>query len=482
MIMKKYLLILIAGILLGSCSNYLDLKPKNVLSPQTLDDVKTLSAKYFEDITSGRFKNKYSIFNPIGCGTANDDNCMFRYMDCDVDFMSMLPFIAEATKDRFQWINTLFHKQVWFGIYTSIGEINLALYELGKVSGNEAEHKQLEAELRMHRALLYTKLLQYFSPYTPNQYAENIDDYGIPFTWGPQEIAENLYPQRLSQRESYRLILEELEEILNLNAKSGEWNMLYNERSIHGLFAEFYWWRAGSCCAEKEDWQKAREHAQLCIAGGGMAQNQEELEAVFNPFAQTVSAAFKLVCPNVWGNTFEQKFSFIEGWGVSKELYDSYASDDIRKDVYFSKDWFGNITLSKFQAADNDKKRVMTLWRAEEMQLIIAESYARTGEEAKGWSELNKLWILRSASYTQEGDLFSAILTERRREFAFEPNYRWLDMKRIGLKIDRPTPLGETFTLEENDFRYTFQIPVEGELDTNPNNFQNPGWDIVKFE
>ncbi len=476
--MKKYIFLFILSLSLGACSHYLDLKPKNVLTPQSLEDVKTIAAKYLEDITSGTFR-QYSVFNPIG----GFDNVEFRYMDCDVDFMGMFPMIGEMNKHKFQWINTDFHKNVWFGIYSSIGELNLCLYELERVGDNGTEHKQLEAELLMHRALLFTKLLEYFVPYAPNEYAKDITSYGLPFLWSPEELTGNLYPQRQSQAETYRLILGEIEKILKLNVKPGLWNILYNERSIHGLLAELYWWKAESCAQASTDWGNARKHALLCMGGHEPAANADELKAVFDPFSASELAPFKLVCSNRAGSTFDQYFSFIEAWAIDEDLYHSYSPDDIRLDLYFSKDLFGGIVLKKFQPADNAKKRVMTLWRVEEMQMIVAESYAREGDSDKARQELEKLQARRYTDYkSHSGDILEDIIKERRREFTFEPNLRWLDMKRTGMVINRNTPLGKVFTLEKNDFRYTFQIPVEGELDVNPNNFQNPGWDIVKFD
>ncbi|MEG0796709.1 MAG: RagB/SusD family nutrient uptake outer membrane protein [Odoribacter sp.] len=475
--MKKYIILLLLSCWIGSCSNYLDLKPKNVLTPQTLDDVKTIAAKYFEEITSGVFR-RYSVFNTVG-GMANHE---FHYMDCDIEFMGMFPMIGELNKHKFQWIDTEFQKNVWFGIYSAIGDLNLSLYELERVEGDDTERRQLKAELLMHRALLFTKLLEYFTPYAPNEYAKEIDRYGLPFLWGPEDLNVNLYPQRVSQKETFRLILGEVDKIQQLNVEPGVWNMLYNERTLHGLFAEIYWWKAESCAKEATDWENARKHALLCIADHKPANNEEELAAQFDPFVTSELTPFKLVCANT-STAYSQFFSFIEAWAIAEDLYSSYAPEDIRLDQYYATDFFGTKILKKFDIADKAKKRVMTMWRVEEMWMIVAESYARTGDKVTAQQYLKDLQDRRVTTFQgNTGDILQDILSERRREFALEGNLRWLDMKRMGIKIDRDTPIDKVFTLEKNDFRYTFQIPVDGELDVNPNNFQNPGWDIVKFD
>lgn len=69
------------------------------------------------------------------------------------------------------------------------------------------------------------------------------------------------------------------------------------------------------------------------------------------------------------------------------------------------------------------------------------------------------------------------VLSERLREFYMKNDMRWLDMKRLGARVQRIIA-GEKFTLEPNDFRYTFPIP-EKEMSLNKNMVQNPGWENI---
>ena len=56
----------------------------------------------------------------------------------------------------------------------------------------------------------------------------------------------------------------------------------------------------------------------------------------------------------------------------------------------------------------------------------------------------------------------------------------WFDMKRTGAQVsrqvkDEATNEVKTYTLESNDYRYTFPLPADYELMYN-NVPQNPGW------
>ena len=66
----------------------------------------------------------------------------------------------------------------------------------------------------------------------------------------------------------------------------------------------------------------------------------------------------------------------------------------------------------------------------------------------------------------EKDELFSEIFDERRRELAFE-GHRWFDLRRRQRKELTKTYLGQTFTLEENDSRYTIRIPYDA-IAANP--------------
>lgn len=482
--MKKILIYLWVMMLVTACTDYLDLKPKNVVTPKTVKDVEMILAKYLNEIKTSTY-SEFCPFNPIGSYFSNEP---FRYMDGDTEFSGLL-FQLMDQSEQFEWRQVGLHTEIWNALYRSIGTLNLCLYELDNVSGDEVEKKQLRAELLMHRAFLWTRLLEYYAPYRANTYAKDISDYGIVIFKGPKDLEEHrFYPARLSQKESFRAILEDLEAIDALKVDPGVWNLLYNKRSLHGLWAEVYQWRAESVAKEEGDWAKVREHAEACIAGQALEEGEQELASVFAPVADCPFSAFKLVAPGKY--TYHANlFDMFYGGKINEGLIRLYDDADIRKELYFRTvldlgTMSEKYVLSKFDEADEREKVVMNLWRVAEMKLMIAESYCREGNTDEAARQLEAFRRTRIPGYGHitGTNILEEIIGERRKEFVYEPNVRWLDMKRIGIRLERTYPPGKTATLEKDDFRYTFQIPVDDEIAVNPNCFQNPGWEIVKFD
>ena len=113
--------------------------------------------------------------------------------------------------------------------------------------------------------------------------------------------------------------------------------------------------------------------------------------------------------------------------------------------------------------------------------LIEAEALARQGKDGalELLNEFKRSKIPGYAGYSGS-DVIGEILKERRKEFAYEEQMNWLDMKRTGAQVsrqvkDEATNEVKTYTLESNDYRYTFPLPADYELMYN-NVPQNPGW------
>lgn len=81
-------------------------------------------------------------------------------------------------------------------------------------------------------------------------------------------------------------------------------------------------------------------------------------------------------------------------------------------------------------------------------------------------------------SYT-ESDFWQELLKERKLEFYQENDVLWLDMKRMGITVERKIN-GQNHVLKSNDFRYCLPIPLE-EIAVNKNIEQTPGWENVIF-
>jgi hypothetical protein len=113
--------------------------------------------------------------------------------------------------------------------------------------------------------------------------------------------------------------------------------------------------------------------------------------------------------------------------------------------------------------------------------LFRSEALARSGRDGEAQDvifELTKNRNPEAVKPTVTGeDLIQHILMERRCDLWGE-GFRWLDIKRLGIPMDRRNKgHNDTFWngvdyLEPSDWRMTFLIPKQ-ELDANPNMVQN---------
>jgi hypothetical protein len=181
---------------------------------------------------------------------------------------------------------------------------------------------------------------------------------------------------------------------------------------------------------------------------------------------------------------------------ASKQLYNTFATGDIRRTVIY-----GSITpgspeesnavfpIRKYiGSADGPRINDVKLFRSSELKLIIAECKARNTDLLGAATEVQQLRSNRILganplpSYANLNAALTDILLERRKEFAFE-GHRYLDLKRLGSEInvgiDRLAEDALSFnaptSLPAGDYRFTMPIPTS-EISANPTIVQNPNY------
>jgi starch-binding outer membrane protein, SusD/RagB family len=168
---------------------------------------------------------------------------------------------------------------------------------------------------------------------------------------------------------------------------------------------------------------------------------------------------------------------------------DSTVSSDYQNSTnYFEEDI---LIIAKYPGSEgqflmNDLK----VFRASEMQLILAEAKAGNGDLPGAAQALKTLRDARFGSdtpllsFSNDTEAYAAILNERRVELAFE-GHRWKDIKRLGVRANQGAvrdPLdASTFnmtpSLAPDDYRFTLPLPLV-EFNGNPElrTQQNPGY------
>jgi len=152
----------------------------------------------------------------------------------------------------------------------------------------------------------------------------------------------------------------------------------------------------------------------------------------------------------------------------SDELISLFSEDDMRLQVYFTKN-FRNIPTDKYVWAPYLRANLAVL--SPEIYLIAAECEAREGSVERAMSLINKLRDNRIKNNTplvaiDRSDALQKVLEERRRELAMSGMVRYIDLKRLNQEsqfaktITHVTGEG-MFSLEPNSPLYVLPIPAK---------------------
>lgn len=377
----------------------------------------------------------------------------------------------------------------WARHYAVIGLMNLILNEVDTAEGDDDMRNYVKGEALVHRAYSFFKLLQYYSPMDDASMgvAVHLDTYiGFP----KADLS------RKAQGEVFERIfadLAEAERLLGITPPRPTYNVAYNYDHIYRILAQARQWKACGPLAEPDDWRNAAEAARKAIelTDNALPWDIAELggKAFFGDFYSSRNS----------GATYPEALLYkilpglITDFGYDLETWRSlYRDDDDRKYA-----WFG-IEQGKdpaaVQQADLDPTRKIRgfvygnrkpqwCFRLSEQYLILIEALAHTDfDEGK---RVLRLW--QSVRYAGDGSgwyvpsnadaLLSEVRLERKREFIYEGDMMWLDMKRYNAADAERRAVGYSAPgLTANDFRYNFRIPAS-ETDTNPGIRRNPGWE-----
>lgn len=478
--MRRLIIYLLSGLGLVSCDKYLEVTPTNTLVVKNYEDVKALMGAHI------RMWNEYD--NPLS-GTSipfkeedliyffafySDDLNTDRFMEnqsCSYTFEGL--FI-----ESLDWMNETLPGLLWEAYFSNIGFYNTIVDGVNGVEATEEEKDIVRNEAKFLRAWYLFKLTQYFSPYKRN-------DLGIPLNLESEKVGES-DTRRRTQTEVYELIIADLEAIVNSKATPRKtYNIFFDKKLAHALLAEVYLFKGGSGAGVKEDYTEAIAHARAALEGRELPAPQDYMPfTTFNDkgvFKDTPQALLSMV----WYDYYYKGMYYIMNpyytQYPSDAVYDLYAGNDVRKTKFFNAD----KQVLKFDCALNSaygtyQHLVFNYFHVAEMYLIVAESYARSGDAGNARIWLENFQRSRYLDYSgyAGSDLLQEILNERRREFFLEQDMRWCDLIRTpkgwSRKSYKNEEIGE-FAIEDNDYRFCLPIPVEEELQYN-NIQQNPGW------
>ena len=379
--------------------------------------------------------------------------------------------------------------------YSAINEANLILDGIDEVEieGSESEaaaqRNRLKGEAYFLRALNYFDMVRALG-YEPGQEVGGFD-LGVVIRTSPTLTLDDAQPlARSTNREVYDLIISDLGQAATLLQNNSRGGVQYASRAAAlGLLARAHLYAgnlgdaastaqqaidaSGASLIQEDDddengseilngWVNRTAPPESIFAvqldqgqDGGSTNGNNALQAITDPTAGSIS--FDAV--------------------VTEDLIAAHEEGDARLNLYTTGTSAQNETVTYIQKYTGTSALFVD-WvpviRLPEMYYIIAEAQARQGNSDAAYDAINVVRNARGLDDADEtaGDALTAVLNERRLEFAFE-GHRFFDLKRNALDI--PKPQLPTPSLSYGDYRILAPIPF-GEIDTNPALTQNPGY------
>jgi hypothetical protein len=315
------------------------------------------------------------------------------------------------------------------------------------------ERSQLIGEAYMLRAYMHFVLVNlYGEPYT---HCDPVTSKAIPLKLNSDV---NATLKRNTVEEIYTSILSDInkaKELLNVDTWDEGFTYRFNRLSIDAFLAKVYLYMG--------DWDNAYQYASNVITQHG---DLEDLttSSVLPSHYKSVEAILSM--ENIMPAIYQT-----EG-RINTELLNLYRSGDMRKSKYYRQ---VTASISTLQKGGNNEYRCT--FRSSEFYLIAAEAALELEDLDKARLHLTTLMKARyhknifpkeetKVNNMNQDELRQEIQDERFRELAFE-GHRWFDLRRTTQPVLTKKYQNSTYTLEQNDSRYTLRIPSEA-IEANP--------------
>lgn len=468
----KYTIVL-AVVLFSSCNKFLDVEPKGVVIPTTLDDFAALMSAPLE--VSRTANNMHFMTDEItlpdanrpGAGNYPGPAAIKAY-----DFEAELYDVTEVDQD-------------WNTAYRTIYVANSVLSGLEiNTETDQAKRNQVKGEALVHRAYAYLTLV--------NEYAKHYSstaetDMGVPLNL---KVDINALPARASVKAVYAQIEKDLLEAAAILADKSTYTYRPNKAGAYGVLARMYLYMG--------NWAKTEEYASKALAINNFIYDYTTFTLTNTanpPFAQITgypssSIAKKhnvLLKYSLKAGSYEYNFLYAD---EQYNLFNPAAPNPANYyDVNDLRQVFGSSTKNYSGTIPNGGKGIMDTngiydyensgITTQELVLMRAEALARLNQTQPALDALNALRKKRipTAKYADlnaatPADALNLVLRERRIELAFS-GLRLADIKRLNLEGRNISVTHGTKTLAANSPRFVLPIPSKV-ISLNGNIIQNP--------
>lgn len=451
--MKKVttILAICVVVMLTGCNDFLDIKPKGEKIPKTVTDYETLLNYESVQKVSDTYPTYLmdDVYLPdVAQGTATPGLNSVEQSILNL-YLFKKDVFGEAQDDGF-----------WFASYNRIYYYNTVIDNIMNAEGpSEQQKHSIRAEALISRALEYLYLVNGYAKHYDVRTAET--DPGVPLILDEDISKKDLV--RASVKDVYAQIQSDLQAALpNLPAQPKGNAFRASKAAGYGILAKMYLYMgnytealkaANEVLAINNSLLDLKKYAvvkvQSSIGRTNVPQDIDNPENIYIKFA-----------PYVYGLS-----SKVFG---SDELISLFSEDDMRLQIYFTKN-FRNIPTDKYVWAPYLRANLAV--SSPEIYLIAAECEAREGSVERAMALINKLRDNRIKNNTDvvaadRNDALQKVLEERRRELTMSGMVRYIDLKRLNQEsqfaktVTHVTGEG-TFSLEPNSPLYVLPIPAK---------------------
>jgi len=399
--------------------------------------------------------------------------------------------LPQGTRGMVDWVYAADNGAVadaWLGLYTIINSANVVINGIDAFTtpANQRTANRIKGQALALRAWIHFDLLKWYA----NSYERDSNSPGVPVMTTVSTDNPNLRPPRVTVKEVYDRIFNDLNEALRLLSDVD---------------------RAINTASRRVNIDAITVNAMLARISLYAGQDADAIRFATNVI-NALPLATRTQFPAIWRDetaaeiAWAIRFNPGEG-GPALEVYSPAGNDrasfDASPDMVALYDQANDIRFASYMASGfstrsprpasrfipikylgkgNNRDGVVDfkVLRTGEMYLIRAEARQRSGDATGALQDLNTLRAARIQGFvpgTETGAaLTQAIANERRRELFLE-GHRWFDLKRTTRTINRQncTPPATQCSLAANSPRWTWPIPTP-ELNANPNMTQNSGY------
>lgn len=385
--------------------------------------------------------------------------------------------------------------------YRIIGNANYIIDNIDAATGGAAEKARIKSEALTLRAYGHYFLVQMYGKRYDATAKPNVQ-LGVPLMTSSLDGSK----PRATVEEVYTQINKDLDDAIALNNTTRVNKSHINVWVTKGLRARV--------ALTMQDYPNAIKYAKEVIDGAAFPlMDATAYQTGFNNATNLSEFMWASMPTSDQADTFGSFFSqiaynanttFMRGnpKRINSLLYDKISATDVRKKMWEPAPTTTNFPLptTAFARANYMSRKFsvkvvgdptlgdVPLMRSAEMYLILAEAYANTaGGEANAKATLLVLTSKRDPSAvvsTNTGQaLINEILVNRRVELWGE-GFRWLDLKRLNMALDRtatafpnfvPASMSGVLSIPAGDIQWQFLIP-RAEMEANPSlaGKQNP--------